>query len=267
MNTAGYRVRVINGDFFSITEGDGETHEEVGTLCEAVKSAREFLADTAEAAQCGNLAERYSVSDIEIVGPDGAVYSIEDAEALLSAGTTAPRVAKNFRKTYQRDGVTLSVAVSSCCWMYPNYPFQIHLLINETGVSAISSRRGLSFQDATEADVDALVASMAIVKCPRCGHAMFEYANTPDGNPAKVCSKCVLDDLQSQAQRRQEATDIKMKADGYRFRVNAYIHPAAGGDDYPVVFYATIKPTAQIIRAELKKHGSEVFDDYTITRI
>lgn len=35
-------------------------------------------------------------------------------------------LAKDFAKTVVHDAETsLTVAISPCCWMYPNYPFQI----------------------------------------------------------------------------------------------------------------------------------------------
>ena len=58
-----------------------------------------------------------------------------------------------------------------------------------------------------------------------------------------------------------------MKAQGYTHRINARIHSAAGGDDYQVVMYASRRPTKATMKSQLRKLGSEVFDDYLITQI
>ena len=184
-------------------------------------------------------------------------------------------LAKDFAKTVVHDAdTTLLVSISLCSWMYPNYPFQIQVHIGETGDHTIVSKKGLSAKDATEADVDALVASQTIVRCPRCKAPMFERAGDQPHNPERLCSKCVLDDLNHQfeeskkkAEEREKQEDARMKAQGYTHRVNARVHPAAGGDDYQVVFYASPRPATSAIKAQLRKLGSEVFDDFIITKI
>ena len=184
-------------------------------------------------------------------------------------------LAKEFTKTIVHDvGTTLLVSISLCSWMYPNYPFQIQVHIGETGDHTIASKRGLSAKDATEADVDALVASLTIVRCPRCQAQMFERAGDQPHNPEKLCSKCVLADLNQQfedskksAEEKEKKEDAKMKAQGYTHRVNAYVHPTAGGDDYQVVFYGSPRPTKTAIKAQLQKLGSDVLDDFIITKI
>lgn len=184
-------------------------------------------------------------------------------------------LAKDFAKTVIYDAETsLTVAISSCCWMYPNYPFQIQVHIAETGDHTITSKKGLSFADATEADVDELVASLSIVRCPRCQTPMFERTGNEAHNPDKLCSKCILADLNEQyeaakkkAEVKQKKEDAKRKAEGYTHRINARIHPAAGGDDYQVVMYASRRPTKASMKVQLRKLGSEVFDDYLITKL
>ena len=184
-------------------------------------------------------------------------------------------LAKGFAKTVVRDAeTTLTVAISPCCWMYPNYPFQIQVHIAETGDHTIVSKNGLSFADATEADVDSLVASLSIVQCPRCQSPMFERTGNEAHNPDKLCSKCILADLTEQfeaskkkAEEKQQKEDATRKAEGYSHRINARIHPAGGGDDYQVVMYASRRPTKATMRSQLRKLGSEVFDDYLITKL
>jgi len=84
MNQAtGYRVRVECGDFFTIEDGDGR-RDELFSLQEAIQSAEDFIADTEDAAATGNLQEAYSVLELEIVAPGGAVLSLAAAKELLA---------------------------------------------------------------------------------------------------------------------------------------------------------------------------------------
>lgn len=55
-----------------------------------------------------------------------------------------------------------------------------------------------------------------------------------------------------------------MKAKGMTHRVDAWVHPAGGGDDYLVSLYVNGEPTKSLIQKELKKLKSSVLDDYTI---
>lgn len=90
---------------------------------------------------------------------------------------------KDFAKSVVHDSeTTLAVAISPCCWMYPKYPFQIQVHIAETGDHTIVSKKGLSFADATEADVDALVATLTIVRCPRCQSPRRWRRRLPSGH-------------------------------------------------------------------------------------
>lgn len=121
-------------------------------------------------------------------------------------------LAKDFAKTVVHDAETsLTVAISPCCWMYPNYPFQIQVHIAETGDHTITSKKGLSFADATEADVDELVASLSIVRCPRCQSPMFERTGNEAHNPDKLCSKCILADLNEQYEAAKKKAEEKQK--------------------------------------------------------
>lgn len=83
METQGYRVRVHNGDFFMLSGPDGDK-EEVSSLEGAIESAKEFLEDTNEAFLAGHLSSAYVAGDMEIVGPDGTVLTLELAKALVA---------------------------------------------------------------------------------------------------------------------------------------------------------------------------------------
>lgn len=181
---------------------------------------------------------------------------------------------RNFTKTFGRDtDAALSVSISPCTWMYPGYGFQIQVRLEETGGVAYLIKKGLSFEDATEADIDALLAPVKIVRCPRCKSPAFDPA-TIETNRGGECEKCFLGDLNKEYEAAlkkeaaaQKKVDAKMKANGMTHRVDAWIHPAGGGDDRRVSLYCSAAPTKALIKKELKKAGSGVFDDYTITKL
>lgn len=51
-------------------------------------------------------------------------------------------------------------------------------------------------------------------------------------------------------------TEAQLYTDGYRWSVDACIHPEVGGDDYLITLYYEKKPTNKAIEANLKKQGS-----------
>lgn len=83
-SASGFRVRLHNGDFFTLTGEDDEPTVEVTDLPGAIASAEEFLADTAEAFQAGHLSSNYKRRHLDIVAPDGTVLTLDLAKALVA---------------------------------------------------------------------------------------------------------------------------------------------------------------------------------------
>jgi len=64
-------------------------------------------------------------------------------------------------------------------------------------------------------------------------------------------------------EQRQQAQDAEMKAVGFTHRVNGWVHPEAGGSDYPVEQYFKAKPTDKEVASLFAR--SCVKDDFKIT--
>lgn len=80
---------------------------------------------------------------------------------------------------------------------------------------------------------------------------------------AKDPSKMTIEELEEQIRKdreeerkEREVHEAGMYTGGYRWSVDAFVHPAAGGDDYPITLYFTEKPSNEAIKAALKKQGS-----------
>lgn len=168
------------------------------------------------------------------------------------------------------EGYKLSASISPCAWMYPGYGLQIKVDLIEGGGCAYLANKEVKWEEATEADFDALVSRVRLKPCARCGKPAFDPA-AHDTNRSGLCESCFMGDLNAEFEAVQKVeheetarTDADMKAKGYTHRVEAWIHPVSGGDDFQIAFYFEGVPSKASIRAVLKKNGSGVFNDYQI---
>lgn len=168
------------------------------------------------------------------------------------------------------DSVELTAQVSPCSWMYPGYGLQIQVkLPGDLGDVTVHTKR-VTFEDASIDDVNALLRSVRLVKCA-CGNPAFapETCSVRAGR----CVPCLAQEgrelaekLAEKEARKLRRQDAKHKAEGYTHRVDAWIHPDGGGDDYEVRFWMK-NPTKDNIQAVLKKQGSVQLNDYCLTEI
>lgn len=168
----------------------------------------------------------------------------------------------------QIDEAELSATVSPASWMYADYGLQIAIRLENGGVAYLR-RESLRFADATEADIRALLDGVHLVACKICGKPAFDPA-TVSTNRDGQCEACFMAALkaefsaaQEKENRRLAKLDAKRKLEGYTHRVDAWVHPAAGGDDYLLNVWM-INPTDDDIRAYLRRKHSRVLDDYRV---
>jgi len=103
-----------------------------------------------------------------------------------------------------------------------------------------------------------------------CGKPAFDPTSVSTNRGGK-CESCFLSELrallaqgQKKEQQKLARADSKFKKQGYTHRVDAWIHPASGGDDKLVSLYM-VNPTDKQIQTELKKGNSCVLNDYKLT--
>ena len=179
-------------------------------------------------------------------------------------------IEKTISRTRAIGAATLTATVSPCRWMYPGHGLQIQIQLAPNGGTAFLHSKGKAFADATEADIDAMLESVKLVQCSRCGNHAFD-PETVRTNRAGKCETCFMGDLDKEldAARKKDAeklkrADARMKTKGMTHRVDAWVHTAGGGDDYLVSLYVNGDPSKSLIQKELKKLKSSVLDDYTI---
>lgn len=179
---------------------------------------------------------------------------------------------KDFSHLFTKADVELTAEVSPCAWMYRGHPLQIRVQLPGGGW-VFKQQKGVTWEQATEAHVVALAESIGVCACSRCGKPAFDPA-TVETNRNGLCEKCFLSDLNAEyeaAKKKEEAAikrrDARQKKAGFTHRVSAWIHPAAGGDDYQVDIYWKGEPTKAEIQVELKKQGSRVQTDHTIVAL
>ncbi|MCK9987743.1 MAG: hypothetical protein AzoDbin1_04215 [Azoarcus sp.] len=179
---------------------------------------------------------------------------------------------KQFSHSFTKNGAELTAEISPCCWMYPGYGLQVTVQMKDGG-NVIKHRKDVIWEQATESQVIEFTESIGVCSCSRCGKPAFDPA-TCDTNRAGLCEHCFLSDLDAQHKKSKAKEEQKLKRrdaakkrQGFTHRVTAWVHPEAGGDDYMVDLYCKGKPSAAQIKAELKKSGSRVLDDYQILEL
>jgi len=174
---------------------------------------------------------------------------------------------KDFQKTYQVDGHEVSVQVCPYSWMYPHGRSGVKFTLVETDQFAYRDKLP-KFEDLTEADIDALVPTLGVAPCSRgCGQPRFFESDS--GNRGTLCESCFGMELlteyaesKKRDEKRQRREELAQYRAGMRWKVTAWVHPARGGDDYPVTIYSNLKPTKAVIVANLRSEGSCRFDDH-----
>ncbi len=169
---------------------------------------------------------------------------------------------------YTVHGTVLSVEVSPCCWMYANYPLQVtYQSADERSVGACRSKR-LSQADASREDVQGMLErGLTLGACVACGKP---HLVNPDSNRGENCNTCFTaritaeyDQAAAKERDKQAKRDAKMKAKGFTHKVIAWVH--GGGDDKQVEMYTQGAPSAADIKTRLRKLGSRILNDYTVT--
>lgn len=165
------------------------------------------------------------------------------------------------------DGVPLKATVSPCSHMYENYGLQVRVEMEDGGCTYQHDPK--PFAACADADFLALCAKVRISPCATLGcpgHAFVDPASNRNGR----CEKCFLADidrefsaLRKKAQAAALRRNARRKAQGYTHRVEAWVHPAEGGDDFPVEMYFRGEPDARAIQDILSgKYGSAVTCDW-----
>ena len=176
------------------------------------------------------------------------------------------------------NGVILEAQVSPCVWMYNHYPFQITvtMIIEQEGAftnagNVFLQDKSLTFDTASVADLERLLNQVGVVPCTRCGKPAFD-PTTASTNRDSLCEFCFIDDLNKEYQNHLAAEKAKlakkddaMRKKGYKFRVDAWIHPD-DGEDRAVTLYM-VEASTKSIEDVLRKAGSTVLDDYTIDQL
>lgn len=168
------------------------------------------------------------------------------------------------------DGVTLTAKVDPCAWMYENYGLQVSVF-TDSGERIHRYRRDIKFHAATEDNVRALLDGVSLCACKTCGKPTFSPAIAE--HLKGECQACITAEADAQFAKQQNADsqklaemDKKFKAEGFTHRVDAWIHPSAGGSDRMISFYIANQPK-NYIESRLRNEGSMVVDDYTLTAL
>lgn len=186
---------------------------------------------------------------------------------------------KNAIKTRTIDNITLTAEVSPCVWMYQGYPFQIRVDMGDqqqprSGGDIIIQDRALNNATYTEADIQRLLDTVKIQPCKNSGCSNPAFHPDHESNRKGECEHCFMtkwqagwDAMQKKENAKIARRDKRMKQKGMVARVEAWIHPKHGGDDYMVdIYYSTMPATAEV-EAVLRQKGSSVLNDFRIVTL
>lgn len=186
---------------------------------------------------------------------------------------------KNKTKTRSIGNVKLTAEVSPCVWMYKGYPLQIKVTMGSkenprSGGDAFLVDRALNNDTYTEADIIRLLGTVKIQKCKNAGCSNPAFHPDHESNRKGECEHCFMtkwqagwDAMQKKEQAKIARQDKKMKGKGMIARVEAWIHPEAGGDDYMIDIYYSSQPSEGEIKTQLRQRGSAVLNDYRIVAL
>jgi hypothetical protein len=182
-------------------------------------------------------------------------------------------------KTRNIGDVVLTGEVSPCVWMYKGYPFQIQVCMGEkkesrSGGNIILQDKTLNNDTYTEMDIVRLLASVKIQECknPDCNNNAFHPDHS--SNRQGECEQCFMTKLNAEFAAEQKKEDAKiarhdkqMKRKGMVARVEAWVHPEEGGDDYMVDIYYSSHPAPAEIETALRDKGFHVLNDYRVVTL
>lgn len=181
-----------------------------------------------------------------------------------------PTIEKRLNGEYTTRGLTAKVEVSPCSWMYANYGFQFQYRATDGSSWGHLLRKDLTCETATRDDVQVMLDALPLGKCDRCGQP---HLVNKDGNRGETCEACFvtainakLEAIQAEQKAEDEAEDAKAKADGFRYKAVAWVHPPQG-DDYQIMWYSKTKPTKAGVVGELRKRRSQIETDFRITKL
>jgi len=181
-------------------------------------------------------------------------------------------------KTRKIGNVILTGEVSPCVWMY-NTPFQIQVQMGSekdlrSGGNITIQDKALNNDTYTEMDIVRLLATVRIQKCKNADCHNNAFHPDHDSNREGECEQCFITKLNAEIAAEQKKEDAKiarrdkqMKRKGMVVRVEAWVHPEEGGDDYMVDIYYSSKPNPAEIETALRDKGSEVLNDYRVVTL
>jgi hypothetical protein len=182
-------------------------------------------------------------------------------------------------KTRKIGKINLTAEVSPCVWMYKGYPFQIKVEMGDkknlrSGGDIIIVDHAINNDTYTEADIVRLLDTVKIQECKNAGCSNPAFHPDHESNRAGECEHCFMTKLNAEYEAEKKKEDAKiarrdkqMKSKGMVARVEAWIHPEEGGDDYMVDIYYSSKPSAAEIESQLRQKGSSVFNDYRVVTL
>lgn len=175
---------------------------------------------------------------------------------------------------YKVRGHLLTVVVHPCTWMYEYYGFQIGVKSQDGVTDTTLHSKEVNCETVTKKDVLHLLhTELEERTCKACKKEHLVQKGDKDIYRQGCCQPChlarvraIMDQELAAEREKLLKKDRQMKKKGYIVRVDAWIHPRQG-DDFEVGYYMKNMPTEEEIKKMIKKEGSVVLTDYTVTTL
>lgn len=169
--------------------------------------------------------------------------------------------------TIDHNGEQVIFSVSPCSWMNRSYGLQVRISLTKNAVNAESEfiiDKGFEATDKPMQVLDDAAKSMVEKWLSENGTKILHEQVAKWKVTAAEFARDIVEE-EERAAAEQTRDDKKYKAKGYTHRLNAYVHPEHGGDDYMTVTYFAGAPKKAQIDKILR--SSAVKDDYAVTEL
>jgi hypothetical protein len=158
--------------------------------------------------------------------------------------------------------------------MYGDYGLQVAVSMDgdTSNGGTRFSRIPKRFTDCTVEDFEALTGNIQLRPCSHCAGGVRLVGSRPEDEKANLCEPCWIADWREAGKpaaarraQQQAARDRRMLARGFTHRVDAWVHD--NGNDKQVILYRQDEPTRGTIEALVRRKGSDMLGDYTVTAL
>jgi hypothetical protein len=175
--------------------------------------------------------------------------------------------------TTRVNGKKIFVTLEPSCWVGRKSKLGISVSGKNLGGGIIRGRK--FFSNATKDDLIKLINQIQLTSCSvkKCKNMYIKGYDEHHRNPHSFCDTHRLKEISNKARQEehkialeQKAVDLEKKEKGYRYKATIWIH-RNDSDDRFIYRYFKIRPLKRDLTIIASAAGSEISDDYSISKL